>query len=355
MALLWMDSMDLYGADSDTSMQSNGWTSNAWGSVSSNISAGRFGGGAISINRDDWVSIGVNPNGSTIYVQSGLNITNIGQVSNSWYPILLLFANGGEDLVASLKVTPSGALRVFDANNTEVYLSDSRIIFSNIWHFLEVKCVVGNSGTLIVKIDGETVVSLSGTIDTQSGSYTKVDRVIIESPYYYITSSYYIYWDDIVIFDDSGAAPLNDFIGDARIHVLLPNADDTQSDWTRNTGSNDYEAIDDPVPGVRDDDTTYISATTATHKSLFEFENLPVTPETIYAVASSVEARKTDGGDKSMRTYVDSGGTLYTGDTWNVSIEYRHWRYIWETDPDTSVAWIKSGVDALKAGVEVVS
>jgi hypothetical protein len=350
MALLWMDGFDLYGTNGDAGMQSNGRYSNNWSNVSTSTTLGRFSGGALTIRADDYAGFGVTPSGDTIYFQGAFKLLSVSAAREVYEPIIAFYTNGGRSSGAEIQITQSGALRIIDANTVQQAISDSRVLFSYSWHFIEAKCVGGASGTLVVKIDGNTVINV--TMDTQPGSYTQIDDIKLFSPF--SSTANYVYWDDIAVFDNSGAAPLNDFIGDARITTLLPNADDTQSDWTRNTGSNDYEAIDDPIPGANDTDTTYISATTATHKSLFEFENSS-TPEIVYALAAEVEAKKTDAGAKSMRAYVDSNSTIDTGDTWNVTTDYLHWQYIWPLNPDTSTAWTKTTVDAVKAGVEVVS
>ena len=271
-----------------------------------------------------------------------------GSYSQRW---IEMYNNGGDDLVCRLQIQSDRSIAVRGSDGVIAAQTAPGVIQTGIWQYLEVKVVSAASGEVRIKLDGVEVLNETG-IDT-SISDTTVTRVRFMSS----SSSFQhgMTYDDIVILDDGGVAPHNDNIGDVRIAVLLPTSDEGPNDWVPSGGSNEYEMIDDPVPGGDDGDTTYISGDTPAQKSLFGFGGLPGDAESIFAVASVVSARKTDAGSKTMRTYVDSGGTIDNGDTWGVVTDYFVRRHIWERDPNTGALFVKAGVDAIKSGVEVVS
>ena len=355
MAVLFMDSFDLYsdGAGSTADLQEAGWQTYFSPIVST--TEGRYGGGALKL--DCWtstpvVSLSLNIAASTAIVQAAFKSGLLFYSNNREF--LIFTNNSGADAVAGLYLQLDGSVKVCNSLGVCVATSAAGVIHEGAWQYLEVKVVSNNgAGSVIVRIDEVEVINING-IDT-SISATDIDLIRFYPGSISHPSAGYMYWDDILILDDSGPAPQNNFVGDLRISVLLPNADTATSAWTRSGGAADYEMIDDVVPGDHDGDGTYLYHSTATGKSLFDFEAITGTPYFICCVGVAVAAKKSDGGTKSMRAYIDSGGTVSNGSTWSIGTDYQTWRHIWGLNPNGSTEWLTADVDALQAGVEVVS
>jgi hypothetical protein len=66
-------------------------------------------------------------------------------------------------------------------------------------------------------------------------------------------------------------------------------------------------------------------------------------------------ARKDDAEGRQVRTKLKSGTTTADGTTRGMATSYLAYGDLYETDPDTAIAWTPSGVNAMQVGIEVVS
>src|SRR5262245_27001658 len=83
--------------------------------------------------------------------------------------------------------------------------------------------------------------------------------------------------------------------------------------------------------------------------------NLGFTPDTVHAVQVTMVARKDDAEARQLRTKLKSGTTTADGATQGMATSYLPYGDLYETDPDTAMAWTPSGVNAMQVGIEVVS
>ena len=147
---------------------------------------------------------------------------------------------------------------------------------------------------------------------------------------------------------------MTDFIGDVKITTQSPTADAATVDWTASAGS-DYQCVDE-TPNAANDDTDYISSSTAGQESRFAMSNLAATPAAVHAVQVRYRAKKTDAGNRTIRSLVNSNATESVGVERGLSTAYK-WFHgdVFELDPDGSVDWDGAAIDALEVGVEVVT
>jgi hypothetical protein len=125
--------------------------------------------------------------------------------------------------------------------------------------------------------------------------------------------------------------------------------------WGNLTGitGNWYESAQQPPPGT----LSYVFDATVNHEDLYSFGALSVTPTNVYAVAVKGFLQRSDSGAKtaSLRTKSgasDGGGSL-AGQTPPTTFGWVG--SMFETDPQTGVAWTGSGLNAAQSGVRVDS
>jgi hypothetical protein len=164
--------------------------------------------------------------------------------------------------------------------------------------------------------------------------------------------------DDIVVNDNSGTE-VYFMLGDITIDTLLPNSDDaTDAAWSSQpvqSVGDEHLNIDDPIPGSDDGDSTYNYSSITSSDSLYGFDDLPKTPQQIFAVQLSLSAKKSDGGSRTM-AHLFKNDTKLAGVTFGPTTSYElHRSARGKTADSTPVAWTKSKVDSLLAGMRVVS
>jgi hypothetical protein len=116
--------------------------------------------------------------------------------------------------------------------------------------------------------------------------------------------------------------------------------------------ANYYEVSQQPPPSAN---TSYVFDATVGHEDLYGFPNLSVIPASVYAVAVKAFCARSDSGARtvSLRTKssaTDGGGSL-TGQTPGTS-------YLWigsnfETDPNGSIPWTGTTLNAAQSGFKV--
>jgi len=159
--------------------------------------------------------------------------------------------------------------------------------------------------------------------------------------------------DDLFVMDTTGTV-FNGFMADRRIQTLIPNADGGVVDWAASSGT-DVSCVDDAL-SAQNGDTDYIESSSPGQESRFALSNLPVSPASVDAVMIKLCARKSDAGDRTVRGLVNSSSSEAVGSAVGLTTTYG-WKSsgVFLTNPNGSVAWTESAVNALEAGVEVVS
>lgn len=216
------------------------------------------------------------------------------------------------------------------------------------WTHIEGKIVVHDTtGSVEVRVNGSATPALLLTgIDTRVGGAAGTpDAVRIGGVG---NDSVAAYYTDFAVWDEAGETPTG-WIGDCRVDTYLPTGAGSSTEWTPSAGAN-YAAADDP-----DGDTSYVESSTTGDLDLYAMGNMAHTPATIYAVAVTTLARKTDSGTGSVKLTMKSGATQAQSTDQGLSdADYARKLYARGVDPGTSSAWTQSGVNGLEAGVESV-
>lgn len=236
-------------------------------------------------------------------------------------------------------VLSNGSIQVWRGNTfgTNVLgTTETGLVQAGVWVHIGVE-VTRNASTGIVNVyvDGVQKLALTG-VNTGSTAW---DLVNLNK---YNTECLV---DDFYIVDAAS------WLGEARVSPLAVTADTAQADFTPSTGSDNYACVDE-VPPV---ETDYVSSTSVGAKDRYTINAIPYVPVNILGVKLVSYANKDDITTRTMRNILKSGATTANGETNALSNSSRFISDIWETDPNTGVAWIKSGVDALEIGVELVA
>ena len=213
-------------------------------------------------------------------------------------------------------------------------------------HHVYIKCVSHlSAGTILIKIDGVEVLNLSGLNTAPQGTpgYTQVAFFGQGN-----SSIADCIWSHVALGNASG-----DITGRPRVQAVFPDASGNYSQWNRLSGAANYEMIDEQFP---DDDTTYVYESTVNDRDSYTYSNFLSTTDTVVAVAIVPLARTDDAASRTMKTFVRAGGTDYDHpDTVSVPGSYGYLQQIYVTNPATGVAWTPAEVNAIEAGIKVVS
>jgi hypothetical protein len=365
MAILWCEGFDQYGTTEDFMLDG------AWGEVSINLSSARARTGTYSLHADG--------NKAVSRRVLGKSVTTVG-VGFGWFTeelpvdssktVLVDFRDADNIPNVTVICGSTGTLDVYRGDSvlgTLLGRTSTPAVTAHAWQHIEVKVVLSETvGSVEIRVKGVEVLSLTG-IDTVvnsgevygvgAGSAECSQIGFIGGPNYtYVitdtnTQSYY---DDIVVWDTTGSYN-NDWIGDKRVNTLFPSADTATADWTPLSGTG-YENIDDASP---DDDTTYVYAAApgspAESTSEFDVDNLASSSGTIASVSVVSRLRKDEAADADFQNGLVSSSVEVRGATVAANPIYTYHEDVFETDPNTGVAFTPTNVNNLKLQINRVT
>jgi hypothetical protein len=250
------------------------------------------------------------------------------------------FRNNSNQCIAFFSIQSDGAIGVYTGSGRTLIAASDPIITASSWQHIEAKCVIDNIvGSIEIRVNGLTVIALTGlNIGTLGATQIAFGMPNGDAG----GSSLTFYFDDIVTWNGNGTYN-NDFLGPVRVELLMPNADTGVTDWVRNTGSNDYDAIDNIPP---DGDTTYLEAVNDTDVSEFGLSDSPVETANIKAIYIPTMGKLIAAGTGKVQTSLISNSVASDGPDQTMTTAYSYWGGVHEVDPDTALPWTKSGIDA---------
>jgi hypothetical protein len=209
------------------------------------------------------------------------------------------------------------------------------------WHTLKISGVINDStGSIVINLDGSEVLNATG-LDTRNGTPTTIDNIFYNNEGVSVGQTDY---DDVFI-TDSATAPADDYF----IEAVPVNADGTPLNWTPSTGSGHFAVVDE-LPGSI---TDYLTASTVGNIDELEVGNLATAPTAIMAAQFVGHFDKTDGTARSVALGVKSGATTSAGSNVTLTTAGVRVERMFDTDPNTGVAWTQSGLQAAKIRPEV--
>lgn len=253
-----------------------------------------------------------------------------------------------------LLVTPTGAIRIVKGALTGTVLGTSAggVIGEGVYHYIEFKFDLQTTavGSISVRVDGVEVLSVSNVV---TGGTFLGNATFLWDGVDFAAEGATVLYDDIYILDGTGSTNI-DFLGDSHVTAVLPQTDavsaGTHSDWTPSTGS-DHGALVDENPS--DDDTTYVSSASANEQDSFNYPNLSLVDPTIHGVQTNIVARKDDGGTRTIRSLVRSGGSDDEGANMGVADDFAVLMTVYNQEPVASADWDLNAVNAAEFGVKL--
>lgn len=341
MALLWIDGFEGYGttlAGINASVVSvRGYTG-----VSSDIFvvAGRVFGYGLRNNYyystpGSYFTTPALTTDSTLIVGCAFLFFNAGTASINLYDDATLGIN-----IILNPTAPSGL--TIKLGGTTIATYSSFTLRYNEWYYIELKTFCHpTSGTIEVRIDGVTVVSLTG-IDTQAGTHAYHNKVSLVGGQYNKCDDFYIC--------DGSSTTVNDFQGACKIVGLLPNTDTTTIQWTPSTGTTHYNLIDSNPANTTD----YVYSSTQGNTDLYSFFDLVGTGN-IIGLQLNTQAMLSAGTSIILQTPIVSDGSTDLGADYTLtSSSYVDYKHISTADPNTGSAWTIDGLNAAQIGVKVM-
>lgn len=340
--LLFMDGFDHY-ATADITKK---WTSNSGGGLGIVGGAGRRGtSGFQVISSSSYVNKTIPPTTSLIF---GFSI-KLGSLPSTSTLLLTLF--DGSTQQCELRVNADGTLQVLRAANTLTNGASTLALSTGVEYYIEWKVTIADSiaaNSCKVRVNGVDWINVAAGQDTKAGTNATVNSVRLGA---FGTGIGTTTFDDFYICDNSGSTN-NDFLGDVRIDTLFPSGDGNYSQFTPSTGTTHYTLVDESTPNTTD----YNDGASVGDRDSYAMGNLSaLASSTVYGVQVNAAIVKDDAGSKSATTFVRSSSTNADGASVALSTSQAYVSQVFETDPNGSVAWTETTVNAMEAGVKVTA
>jgi hypothetical protein len=353
MTMLWMDGFDHYGTSTTgrTNMLLGVYADvDAAGAPSttnprnSTTSFATTGGSATGIRRVFGAAK------TTVGVGMAFWFTNLPSAADT--TVLMAFVDTDNVAQVGLVVTTDGKLAVKRGSLTNISAGTATtlgttattVITAGVWHHVECKYLADQTvGTVTVKIDEVEVLAITGA-DTVNTSNVEASQIVIGR--FLDANTLPAYVDDIFAWDTAGSYN-NTFVGDKDILPYWYTGDGATSAWVRNTGSTDYEQIDDTV---QDGDTTYLQAANALDVQEQTLSGVPSTVGGIVAIGLVNCMRKTQAGSASVTAAaVETGGAVSSGTDRPMTEEYAYYLDVIERNPvGGTPAWTYTTLNSMK-------
>jgi len=251
-----------------------------------------------------------------------------------------------------LRLLGTGAVAVY-RGSTLLGTSASSLIAINTWYFIEFGAKIDPStGTYDVRINGVSVLSGTGA-NTRNTANSTSDGFCwgrnFSTDLSSLSANVQFRFDDIYAVDDQGSVN-NNFLGDCRTEMLVPNANSGAQGFTPSVGSN-YQCVDEiPLSATAD-----YNAASAAAEDRFTTAGMTTTPTSVMGVSLVQFSLKTDAGANTSRNRLTSGGTTGNGTTTAVPTSIGAIRDVFELNPNGSIAWTPTAVNAALPGYERVT
>jgi hypothetical protein len=255
----------------------------------------------------------------------------------------------GRDYQGSVKIKTDGTWEYWrgDSQTTGTLLgtSSGHAASASAWIYVEIKVFFhGSTGTVDIHVDGNSVLALTSQ-NTAPTTNLSCSNIAFQGS---SGGGDHTQLDDIYMLDTSGSLN-NTFLGPVNIKVLWATSDGGTNQFTPDSGTNHYDRVTDNPQ----DTTTYLEDGTAGDKELFGVTNLNLA--TIAGIQMNTVAKLTDQTSLMLKSSVHTGGGTDSEDAGLpvATADYQTFSRVLETNPETSVPWTQTALNASKFGFKL--
>jgi hypothetical protein len=340
--LIWFDGFDYLNGNGNASaalLDTLGWWNN---SGMAPQTGGRFGGNCLG-----QIGNPVNWHGVTQVLKASYAAGYLGQALYAGIGAQFSFfdvAGNNDQVVISFQ--NYGVVQATLGDGT-TQSSAPNSWFPAIWQYVEAYCSVGagTAGSLIVKINGATVLNLPA-IATQ-----KTANASFGGFRWYEPGSTTMQIDDVYFCDPTGAAPYNSFLGNVRVQALLPAGAGSSTQWTPSGSEPNWQS----ATNTNVDDTLYVTDGTAGQEDLYAVA-ASIGAVAVLGVQARAAYRQDDATQRSAQTILMSGSSAAATTAVPCSQSYAmQTDGPWTTDPATGSGWLPAAVNAVQIGPKVAA
>jgi hypothetical protein len=212
-----------------------------------------------------------------------------------------------------------------------------------IWTSLSIKYVCNaTTGQCSILLNGISAASYSG--NTQNGPSAQVHGFRFQ----HSGGNPETHYDNLVIATGLTSDPP---LPECRIIGAVVPTSNFSTSFTPNAGTN-WSNVNEIPPN---DDTSYNYSNTVGAKDMFVCAP-PTVSGAVLAVKVGYKARKDDAGQRYVKAVIRPGSTDHDGaQATQPYTTYFGWGEVWQTNPDTSVAWTPGDLANLKFGYKIHS
>ena len=344
--VLAFDSLDLYnGIGTNTGLQAR-WNGLNW-FYSPQMTAGRFAGSQALMNGNGEGCVSglpITAAGPGYGLGLAFRMNNLSSVNatNTGPCVGICAASFAEQF--GYRVRNDGSISIV-RNGTVLGATAAGVILNNTWHFIEIWGTLSTTvGTVNLKVDDVTVLTLTGLNNAQSG--TTVFAGLAFGGQVFSSSGGFppnnMSIDDIYFTD--GAASL----GQRKIEVIRPNADTAQKDFVPDTGTVNFSRVNATLA----QSTTYVQSGVLNAEDLYAMSDLVSSAASIDAVQLIAFAQKTDAATRKIALVADVSAVVAQTADLALGTSISIAEGIMLTAPG-GAAWTQTSVNALKVGPKV--
>ena len=280
----------------------------------------------------------------SVVVGIGFRITTNGLSDGTPNHAILSLLTAAGGAVATISTDASGRIAV--SGTAGVVATGTTVTLLNTWYYVELKLIVGTSGSCELHLNG-----VPGEILSTVGNFgtTNIGRVSMSEPGNNLSD---LFLDDLYVQDLTGSAPNNDFLGDVVVETLFPSSDGTHLDWTPVPSGTHFNKVNETVP---DGDSTYVSDLTPGDMDTYNVNPLAAVSGTVYGVVTNLYARKDDAAGRQIAPVIREAGADHVGATTiGITTSYLFYRQVWQNDP-LGAPWTIASVNSSEYGIKEVT
>lgn len=218
------------------------------------------------------------------------------------------------------------------------------------WHFIEAKVTLSDTvGVCVVRVDGVEVINVTGQDTKNAGTKTVFDTMLWGSASGSTNPGEIV--DDIYFCNGAGTTS-NDFLGEGRIRVLMPNGNGAFSAGLGSDGNsvNNYQLVNEV--NMPNSLSTYVDLANTNDEDTYTFDDLTETSGTIAAIQISTTGQKTDAGARNLAHVTRIGGTDYVSADQTLASGSFGWQITRrDVSPATSTAFTRAELNGAEFGV----